>query len=124
MANASWLLPGPGRNWQSATKSVNSVSAIQRRRLTMSSWKYPMCAAGPPKDVTPSLRNAVKSPSGEVWSGPKSVDGREKHEKAQNLFVVFWGFRGQGFGRRHPAMSPLTIVLLAIAVLVVLVLFV
>ena len=30
-------------------------------RLSVAAWKQPMCASGPPKEVTPSRRNARKT---------------------------------------------------------------
>jgi hypothetical protein len=38
-AMPTWLLAGPGRNWQRATRSAKRRSSIQRRRTTNSSWK-------------------------------------------------------------------------------------
>jgi hypothetical protein len=39
MLKPSWLLAGPGRNWQSASSRANSVSSSQRRRSTNSRRK-------------------------------------------------------------------------------------
>ena len=39
MAMPTWLLAGPGRNWQSATRSAYVVSSSHLRRITYSSRK-------------------------------------------------------------------------------------
>jgi hypothetical protein len=39
IAMPSWLLAGPGRSWQSATRSPNAASSSQRRRSTYSRRK-------------------------------------------------------------------------------------
>ena len=39
MANPIWLLAGPGRNWQSATRSPNTLSSSQPRSTTNALWK-------------------------------------------------------------------------------------
>ena len=62
MAIPTWLDDGPGRRLESATSSPNCCSPIQRRRVTYSSRKYPMCATGPPNDVSPS-RSATRKTS-------------------------------------------------------------
>ena len=61
MAMPSWLLAGPGRIWDSVTRSVKASSSSQPRRATYSRRKYPIWAIGPPNDVRPSRRAATKT---------------------------------------------------------------
>lgn len=58
IAIPSWLLAGPGSDWQSATRLANEASSSHPRRVTYSCRKYPMCAIGPPSEVRPSLSEA------------------------------------------------------------------
>src|SRR5262245_12322942 len=52
---------GPGIRWVAPTRSMNWSRDSQRRRRTTSSSIMAMCAAGPPKPMTPSLRKSHAS---------------------------------------------------------------
>ena len=60
----TWLDDGPGRMFVSATSSPNSCSPIHRRRVTYSSWKYPMWATGPAEGRQPEAEGGAKDLAG------------------------------------------------------------
>ncbi len=61
MARASSLELGPGMTLVAATRSRKSWSSIQPRRRTSVSRKSPLCAAGPPKAVSPRRRKTTRT---------------------------------------------------------------
>ena len=59
-AMPTWLLVGPGRKWQRATRSEKRRSESHLRFSTYSCRKKPMWAMGPPKEVRPRRRATAK----------------------------------------------------------------
>src|SRR5262245_49416978 len=57
---------GPGIRFVAPSRSRNSSRESQRRRLTTSSSIIAMCAAGPPNEITPSLKKRSASCLSEV----------------------------------------------------------
>ena len=64
IAIPSWLDDGPGSRLVTATSSENCRSSTHALRPTYSSLKYPMCATGPPNDVSPRRRATAKTSRG------------------------------------------------------------
>ena len=63
------LIDGLGSIWQSATNSPYPRSSSHKRRATNASWKYPICATGPPNHVSRWARKARKSRPGFTRAG-------------------------------------------------------
>src|SRR5215510_8545513 len=78
----TWLLAGPGRNWQSATRSTYAASSSHLRRTTYSSRKYPRCATGPPKEVSPR-RVATPSTSSALIAAASGGLGRRRAQRQE-----------------------------------------
>ena len=73
IATESWLLPGPGRAWHSATSSAKAFSSSQPSRTTNAVRWYPRCATGPPNEVSPSRSETSRTSS---HAGRRRMVGR------------------------------------------------
>ena len=83
IANDIWVEVGPGRHWHRASNSRKTDELIHLRRSTITFWKMPMWAAGPPagsaRGAMPARRStaaklAVLQPSWLLTKGGPSQE--------------------------------------------------